>query len=31
MIQVFRALAVASLVCLALMFIVFISSGTDDD
>lgn len=30
MIQVFRALAVASLV-LALVFIIFISSGTDDD
>jgi hypothetical protein len=30
MIQVFRALAVVSLV-LALVFIIFISSGTDDD
>ena len=31
MIQIFKALGLASLVCLALMFLVFISPDTDDD
>ena len=31
MIQFFKALGMVSLVCLVLMFIVFISSDTDDD
>lgn len=31
MIQFFKALGMVSLVCLALMFLVFISSDTDDD
>ena len=31
MIQVFRALGLASLICLALVIIVFISPGIDDD